>query len=105
MSLTGLRSSTQSRGDRPESCFHVLRVVCDLGVREPQGRQPGCGVRLIAQPITCLCSRSAVITQPVGLDDQPQVGPEEVDLEVTQGLACQGEAESGRANETQEASL
>jgi hypothetical protein len=60
---------------------HVLWLVTDLLVGEAQGREPGDGVRLIAQVVASLLGGSAVMAQAVGLDDQTQVRPEEVDLE------------------------
>ena len=46
-----------------------------------RGVEAGRGVRLIAHAVAGLLGGSAVVAQAVGLDDQPELGPEEVDAE------------------------
>jgi hypothetical protein len=50
-------------------------------VREPQWRDAARGVGLVADPVSGLLSGRAVVAQAVGLDDEAEVGPPEVDLE------------------------
>ena len=56
-------------------------IVDDVSVREPQRRQSGRGVRLIAPAVVALLRRRAVVAQTVGLDDESELGPVEVDAE------------------------
>jgi hypothetical protein len=59
----------------------VSGLEYDLGSREPELRQTGRSVHLIATAVTRLLARRAVIAEPVCLDHQSKLGPEEVDLE------------------------
>jgi hypothetical protein len=45
---------------------------------EAERRQSGSRVDLIAAPISRLLRRRAVVSQSIGLDDQTQLGPEEI---------------------------
>jgi len=64
-----------------EDALHMLSVVFDLPVAEAEGREASCGVRLVADVIPSLGDRGSVIFEAVGLDDESEVGPEEIDLE------------------------
>jgi hypothetical protein len=59
----------------------VVRLVPDLRVGEPQRREAGGDVRLVSEAVSSLLGGGAVVTQAVGLDYEPDVGPVEVDLE------------------------
>lgn len=50
-----------------------------LLVGEAQGREAGGSVGLVAQMVPSLLGGSAVVAQAVGLDNQPQIRPKEVD--------------------------
>jgi hypothetical protein len=60
---------------------HVFWLVANLLVSEAQRREPGGSVHLVAHVIARLLSRSVVVEQAVGLYNQSQVWPQEVDLE------------------------
>jgi hypothetical protein len=60
---------------------HVFWLIADLLVGEAQRREPGGGMRLVAHVIARLLSSSAMVEQAVGLNNQSQVWPQEVDLE------------------------
>jgi hypothetical protein len=77
----------EARRDRSKRRSHVLTLKRDLGMGEPQASKAGSGVRLIANPVLCLLGGRAVIPQSVGLDDEPQLRPVEVDLEAVDGAA------------------
>jgi hypothetical protein len=71
---------SESARDRGERCPHMRGFERHLGVGEAQRGEPARGVRLIAQAIPGLLRRRAVVAEPVGLDDEPEVRPMEVDL-------------------------
>jgi hypothetical protein len=58
----------------------AVRLEFDLGVSEPQREEVRGGVVLIAFVVLRLLGRGAVVGEPVGLDDEPQVREVEVDL-------------------------
>jgi hypothetical protein len=60
---------------------------------------------LIAATIAGLLRGRAVVAQPIGLDDQPQVGPEEVDAETIEVLASERNRQSRLGRERQEEPL
>jgi hypothetical protein len=64
-----------------EDVQDVGRFVLDLPVGEAKRGETRRGVGLEAQGITGLSSRGAVVAPAVGLDNEPEGGPEEVDLE------------------------
>lgn len=61
-------------------------VVPDLPVREAQRRQASGNVRVVAVMVPGLLLRRPVISKPVRLDDEAQIGPIEVDLEAIHPL-------------------
>lgn len=67
----------------------------DLVVGEPQRRQASRRVGLIATPVARLLGGRAVVAQPVGLDDQAEVRPEEVDSEVVEVSLRQRRGQTG----------
>jgi hypothetical protein len=62
----------------------VVGLVANLAVGEPQRHQAGRCVRLVAQAVAGLLGWRPVVPEPVGLDDQAQLGLVEVDLETIQ---------------------
>ena len=83
----------------------MVRLEHDLGMSEPQRRQAGSGVRLIANTVSRLLCGRAVVAQAVGLDHQPKFRPVEVDLESVQVAAGLGERQASPPGEWQEAPL
>jgi hypothetical protein len=77
-----VQGATQVRHRFLEDRFYAARFVLDLPVREAQWSQAGGGVGLEAQGVSGLRRGSAVVAPAVGLDDEAEVGPEEVDLEL-----------------------
>ena len=67
--------------DVAEDGAHVFRLVAHLLVGEAQRCEPGGDMGLVPQVVASLLGRSAVVAQAVGLDDQMQLWPQEVDLE------------------------
>jgi hypothetical protein len=52
----------------------MSRFVTDLRTREPERREAGCRMRLIAHPVPCLLRGRAVVDEPVGFDHEAEVG-------------------------------
>ena len=85
---------------------HVGGLEANLRAREAQRSQPGRGVRLVAHPILGLLRRRAVVAQAVGLHHEPQLRPEEVDLEaVNLAIARCRRRQPGAARDRQEAAF
>ena len=83
----------------------MLRLESDLRVREAERRQTGGHMRLITEAIARLLRRRAVISKTVGLYDQTQIGPEEVDPEPVHLLARQRYWQARRRSERDEQAL
>jgi hypothetical protein len=66
----------------------------DLLVREAQAREPGGGVGLVAKAIARLLCRRSVISEAVGLHDEAQIRPVEIDLEAVHDLPREGERQA-----------
>ena len=81
------------------------RLEPDLPVREAKAGQARRRQRLIAHTVLGLLRGRAVITQAVGLDDEAQVRPIEVDPEATDVGLCAGFGETGTACDGQEVAL
>jgi hypothetical protein len=62
-------------------------------------------MRLVTQPVARLCGRGRVIAQAIGLHDEAEVRPEEVDLEPVQACAGLWLPEASRAREGKELPL
>ncbi|HEX3323663.1 MAG TPA: hypothetical protein VHR65_00790 [Solirubrobacterales bacterium] len=92
------RHSGQRRPDVPSFVAH-------LPVSEAERGEAGGKMSLVANSVTDLLSRRAVIAKPVGLDHEPQVRPVEVDPESIHVLPSQGHGQSSIGNERQEATL
>lgn len=71
------------------------RFVFDLVVGEAQWGETGGGVGLEAEGIAGLGRRGAVIAPAIGLDDEAEIGPEEVDLELVDHLFGQRDRKAG----------
>ncbi len=83
----------------------AARLVRDLVVGEAQRRQAGRRVGLIATPVARLLGGRAVVAQPVGLDDQAELRPEEVDSEAVEVSLRQRRGQTGAPGDRQEAPL
>ena len=82
----------------------MVRIVRYIVVGEAQRGEAGGGVDLVASPVAGLLGGSTVITQPVGLDDEAQLGPVEVDAKAVddsrvRGIASPAPRAIGRALE------
>ena len=83
----------------------MRRFVPDLGVSEAQDGQARGGEPLVAEAISRLGGGGAVIAQPVGLDHQPEVRPDEVHAKAVDPLLGERRPESGAPHQWQEAPL
>ena len=79
--------------------------MAHLRVREPQRRDAVRGVGLVAEPVSRLLSGRAVVAQPVGLDDQADLWPEEVHPMAVHPLAGARQRQSGTSDECEESAL
>ena len=91
-SATGDRARWRTRR---EHCADVVGPVEDLGVGEAQGAEAGPRVGLVATEVDRLLGGGPVMAEAVGLDDEAEVGPEEVDA-VAAEAALRRRAEAGR---------
>ena len=73
-----------------EDLDDMARFVGDLGVGEAERGHAGGGVGLVSAAVGCLLGRGAVKAPAVGLDDESEVGPEEVDAVAVDVLLGQG---------------
>ncbi len=71
--------SVQPHGGFAKDVDDVAPIVRDLPVREAQADESGGRQDLIAAPVACLLGRRAVVAEAVGLDDQAELRPVEVD--------------------------
>ena len=83
----------------------MLRLVANLLVSEAQRRVAGGEMFLIATTVAGLLRRRAVMAQPIGLDHEPQVGPEEVDPKAVEMLASERHGEPRPRRKRQKESL
>jgi len=74
-------------------------------VSEAKRREARSGVGLVANAVAGLLGRGAVVAQAVGLDDQAEIGPEEVDAKAADDLAGKRERQAGGAREGEEPAL
>ena len=65
----------------------MIGLIADLSMGEAERREPGGEMGLISGVVAGLLGGGAVIAQPVGLDHEPQIRPEEVDPKAIQTLA------------------
>jgi hypothetical protein len=79
--------------------------VPDLAVREAQADEPRRDVLLVTPQILRLLLRRAVIGESVGLDDQPQLRPVEVDLVTVDDLPRQRARKPGPQGDRNERTL
>jgi hypothetical protein len=83
----------------------VRRFVAHLLVGEAQLGEPRGGVGLVAEPIPGLLGGGAVVAEAIGLDDEPEARPVEVDFEVVDPLAREGRRQTRFAREWEEATF
>jgi hypothetical protein len=76
--LGGQTAFRQPSDDLIKHLAHLRRLEADLGVGEPEGRQTGSSMSLVAASIPGLLSRRAVVSEAVRFDNQPKPGPVEV---------------------------
>jgi hypothetical protein len=67
--------------------------------------EPGSGVRLVPKAVTRLLRRRSVVAQAVGLDNEAQLGPEEVHPEAVHSLLGQRSRQAGSPRDRDEAPL
>lgn len=65
----------------PEHGANVGWLMFHLPVGEAEGGQPRGGMCLITHAVPCLGDRRPVIVETIGLDDEAEIRPEEIDLE------------------------
>jgi len=73
----------------------VSGLEADLSAGEAQRRQTGSGVGLIAQAVPRLLGTGAVVAKAVGLHDEAEARPVEVDAIAVDHLAGQGRRQPG----------
>jgi hypothetical protein len=83
----------------------VLPLVPNLSVGKPQNCEAGCHQDLISHSILCLLCCRPVVTQPIRLHDQLELGPEEVHPKATHSLLRLWRWETRSSNEPEETSL
>jgi hypothetical protein len=76
-----------------------------LAVGEAERREAGGGVGLVAEGVAGLGGDGAVVSEAVGLDHEPEVGPIEVDLEAIEWVLGQRWRQAGGGGEASEARL
>jgi hypothetical protein len=69
----------QSPNDALEHLDHIRRLVTDLCAREAESLEAGGGMGLVPPLVHRLLRRGAVVAKAVGLDDETQIGPVEID--------------------------
>jgi hypothetical protein len=69
---------------------------------EPQDHQAGRDMSLVTKPVSCLLTWRSVIAQPIGLNDQSELWPMEVDTEAVESLLSQWFRQSRGPNEPEE---
>src|ERR1700743_3870380 len=84
---------------------HVVRAVEDLGMGEAQGAQARPGMDLIAAEVHRLLGGGPVMAQAVGLDDEAEGGPEEIDSISAQPALGLGRRNAGLTDDREEAPL
>ena len=62
-------------------------------------------MRMVAAVVARLLGGSAVVAEPVGLDDETEVGPVEVDFESVEAHSGDRQRQVGVAQQSQEAAL
>jgi len=83
----------------------VVRLAGDLLLGEAQRNESGCRVGLIAAPVLCLLRGRSVIAEPVGLHDQAELGPVEVDAEAVHVALRQWRGQARTARDRKETAL
>lgn len=80
----------------------MVGLVRDLGMGEPQNSEAGGNQRLVPGPIPSLLLWRSVVSQPIGLDDQPELRPMEVHPETLHSLLGFRFGQPRAPNESQE---
>src|SRR6266446_3999686 len=95
----------QATRDGGQRRAHVAGLEADLSVGEAERCEPGRGVRLVAHAVPRLLCGRAVVAQPVGFDDEAELGPVEVHVEAVQAAPGLRFREPGPADQWEEAAL
>ena len=77
----------------------------DLGMGEAQGAKAGADVRLVAADVIRLLGRGPVMAEAVGLDDEAEVRPEEVDAMTAEARLGVWRRQPSGADQSEEAPL
>src|SRR5918999_3538114 len=77
--LISAHARRQSPNHARKHFDHVVRLVTDLCRGEAKSLEPGGGMSLVPALVLCLLGGRAVVAKPVGLDDQTQFAPVEID--------------------------
>jgi hypothetical protein len=91
--------------DSDEGGHDVVALILDLGVGEAEWGEAVGGVGLVAASVGGLLGGGAVVAAAVGLDDEAELGPEEVDAVAVDPDLGLGWWQSGLAGEGEEAPL
>jgi hypothetical protein len=83
----------------------VVGAVEDLGVGEAQRPQSGARMGLVAAQVDLLLGGGAVVAEAVGLDDEAELRPEEVDAIATEPPLGGGRGKSRVADDREEPAL
>ena len=101
----GRRRSVQVADGVFEDLADVGGLVEDLGVAEAQRAQAAAGVGLVAPHVDRLVGGGAVVGEAVGLDDEAERGPVEVDAVAAEVGLGGRRGQAGGAGDRQEAAL
>jgi hypothetical protein len=104
--VVNIRCATPKRLFRADQGrLHAVAFVFHLVMGEAQRAHAGEDVGAVALGVARLRGRGAVIAQAVGLDDQPEVGPVEVDLPAVDDLFGERRREAGVRGDRAEVDL
>jgi hypothetical protein len=96
----------QPPGARPrQDRLHAPGLEPHLGAGEPQRGPAGGHVRLVADAVGGLLRRRAVVAQAVGLDDEVELRPEEVDPVAVDLALGKGPRQTGAPCDREEQAL
>src|SRR5215208_6302986 len=79
--LSGGAAGSEPVDDLGQDVDDLERLKSNLRVREPQRRQTGDGMRLVAPAASGLLRGGAVVAKAVGLDEEAEIRPMEIDAE------------------------
>ena len=103
--LGGRTAGGETADDAGERPADLSGLEPNLRMREAERGQTRRSMGLVSTPVTRLLSRGPVVAQPVGLDDQAQLGPEEVNAKTVQTDTGLGNGQAGGAHQPEESPL